>query len=82
MVILYSPLLSVFSLSRRGEAKTWYGVPPAYAECLEATMKEQAPELFEDHPDLMHHLATILSPAVLMKHGIPVLSLSDYYCTS
>ena len=35
-------------------------------------MKEQAPELFENHPDLMHHLATILSPAVLMKHGIPV----------
>ena len=35
-------------------------------------MKEQAPELFENHADLMHHLATILSPAVLMKHGIPV----------
>ena len=38
-------------------------------------MKEQAPELFENHPDLMHHLATILSPAVLMKHGIPVSQL-------
>lgn len=35
-------------------------------------MKDQAPELFEHQPDLMHHLVTILSPSVLMKHGIPV----------
>ena len=39
-------------------------------------MKEQAPELFDNHPDLMHHLATILSPAVLMQHGIPVRELA------
>ena len=56
----------------RGEPKTWYGVPSAYAESLEATMKEQAPELFENHPDLMHDLVTTLSPNVLMKNGIPV----------
>ena len=35
-------------------------------------MKDQAPELFENHPDLMHHLVTILSPTVLMKNSIPV----------
>ena len=35
-------------------------------------MKDQAPELFESDPDLMHHLVTILSPSILMKHGIPV----------
>ncbi len=62
-------LLVVFP---RGEPKTWYGVPSAYAESLEATMKEQAPELFEHHPDLMHDLVTTLSPTVLMKNGIPV----------
>ena len=56
----------------RGEPKTWYGVPSAYAEALEQTMKEQAPELFECQPDLMHHLVTILSPSVLQKKGIPV----------
>lgn len=65
------PPLPSLSLSR-GEPKTWYGVPPAYAESLEATMKDQAPELFENDPDLMHHLVTILSPSILMKHGIPV----------
>ena len=58
--------------TRRGEPKTWYGVPSAYAESLEATMKEQAPELFENHADLMHDLVTTLSPTVLMKNGIPV----------
>ena len=56
----------------RGEPKTWYGVPSAYAESLEATMKEQAPELFEHQPDLLHHLVTTLSPNILMKKGIPV----------
>lgn len=56
----------------RGEPKTWYGVPSAYAEALELAMKDQAPELFEDQPDLMHHLVTTLSPTVLQKKGIPV----------
>lgn len=56
----------------RGEAKTWYGVPSAYADALEATMKEQAPELFINQPDLMHHLATTLNPSLLIKNGIPV----------
>lgn len=56
----------------RGEPKTWYGVPSAYAESLEATMKDQAPELFENQPDLLHHLVTTLSPNILMKQGIPV----------
>ena len=46
--------------------------PSAYAEALELAMKEQAPELFEDQPDLMHHLVTTLSPTVLQKKGIPV----------
>ena len=39
-------------------------------------MKEQAPELFENHADLMHDLVTTLSPTVLMKNGIPVSQCS------
>ena len=64
----------------RGEPKTWYGVPSAYADALEKTMKEQAPELFENQPDLMHHLATILSPTLLLKNGIPVSMRHLDYC--
>ena len=64
--------------SLRGEPKTWYGVPTAYAESLEAVMKEQAPELFESQPDLLHHLVTTLSPSILMKHGIPVSTCTLY----
>ena len=65
-------MITVLSLIPRGEPKTWYGVPSAYAESLEDVMKEQAPELFENQPDLLHHLVTTLSPTILMKHGIPV----------
>ena len=39
-------------------------------------MRDQAPELFENQPDLLHHLVTTLSPNILMKQGIPV-SLKD-----
>lgn len=59
----------------RGEPKTWYGVPPSYAEDLERVMMESAPELFENQPDLIHHLVTIMSPNILMKHNIPVSNL-------
>lgn len=56
-----------------GEPKTWYGVPPTYAEDLEHVMMESAPELFENQPDLIHHLVTIMSPNILMQHNIPVV---------
>lgn len=59
----------------RGEPKTWYGVPPTYAEDLERVMMESAPELFENQPDLIHHLVTIMSPNILMQHNIPVSNL-------
>ena len=65
-------VVTVYLSVCRGEPKTWYGVPSAYAEALELAMKDQAPELFEDQPDLMHHLVTTLSPTVLQKKGIPV----------
>ena len=58
----------------RGEPKTWYGVPGPKAELLEEVMKKNAPELFENHPDLLHQLTTIMNPNVLMSYGVPVSS--------
>ena len=55
-----------------GEPKTWYGVPGAFAEKFEDVMKENAPELFINTPDLLHHLVTIMNPSILIKHGVPV----------
>uniref|UniRef100_A0A670JLC7 [histone H3]-trimethyl-L-lysine(4) demethylase n=1 Tax=Podarcis muralis TaxID=64176 RepID=A0A670JLC7_PODMU len=55
-----------------GEPKTWYGVPSHAAEQLEEVMRELAPELFENQPDLLHQLVTIMNPNVLMEHGVPV----------
>ena len=56
----------------RGEPKTWYGVPGTSADDFERVMRDQAPELFESQPDLLHQLVTIMSPTVLMHHDIPV----------
>ncbi|KAM8973595.1 lysine-specific demethylase 5A isoform 2-T2 [Pelodytes ibericus] len=55
-----------------GEPKTWYGVPSHAAEQLEDVMRKLAPELFENQPDLLHQLVTIMNPNILMDHGVPV----------
>jgi len=39
---------------------------------LEAVMKQNAPELFEQSPDLLHQLTTIMNPNTLMAAGVPV----------
>jgi len=74
-----SSYLTYLTLQSRGEPKTWYGVPPSYAEDLERVMMESAPELFENQPDLIHHLVTILSPNILMENNIPVSQIQYNY---
>lgn len=56
-----------------GEPKTWYGIPGDCAERFENVVQQIAPELFEAHPDLLHHLVTIVNPNVLMSKGVPVV---------
>ncbi|KAF6031963.1 KDM5A [Bugula neritina] len=56
-----------------GEPKTWYGVPSSHGKQLEDVMKSRAPELFEQSPDLLHHITTIMNPNLLMSQGIPMV---------
>eukprot|EP00106_Octopus_bimaculoides_P001838 XP_014769280.1 PREDICTED: lysine-specific demethylase 5A-like [Octopus bimaculoides] len=56
-----------------GEPKTWYGVPGEAAEFFEDSMRKSAPELFEQSPDLLHQLTTIMNPNILMSMGVPVV---------
>jgi len=58
----------------RGEPKTWYGVPGSSAILLEECMQKSAGELFENSPDLLHQLTTIINPNILMDYGVPVSS--------
>ena len=55
-----------------GETKTWYGVSGHDAEKFESIMKNNANDLFESSPDLLHHLVTIMDPSFLNKNGVPV----------
>ena len=61
-----------WTLVHRGEPKTWYGVPGSKAGMLEKCMQSSAPELFEQFPDLLHQLTTIMSTNVLCGQGVPV----------
>lgn len=63
----------------RGEPKTWYGTGSQEAEALETAMKKTAPELFENSPDLLHQLTTIMNPNILMKQGVKVSNTDSAY---
>ncbi|KAJ2661771.1 hypothetical protein IWW48_002165 [Coemansia sp. RSA 1200] len=55
-----------------GDTKTWYGVPGCHAELFEDAMRDAVPQLFEDQPDLLFQLVTMLSPEVLVRRGVDV----------
>ncbi|KAJ1850354.1 hypothetical protein LPJ57_008162, partial [Coemansia sp. RSA 486] len=57
-----------------GETKTWYGVPGAHATRFEDAMRAAVPQLFENQPDLLLQLVTMLSPEVLVARGVDVVS--------
>ncbi|KAL1409908.1 hypothetical protein Q8F55_003907 [Vanrija albida] len=57
-----------------GETKTWYGVPGADAHKLEAAMKSEAPELFEQQPALLYQLVTMMNPGRLRQEGVDVFA--------
>ncbi|KAK3610530.1 hypothetical protein CHS0354_008964 [Potamilus streckersoni] len=61
-----------------GEPKTWYGVPGNEAEKFEEAMKSSAPELFENTPDLLHQLTTIMNPNILMKKGVSIVRTNQH----
>jgi len=40
-------------------------------------MQKAAGDLFEQAPDLLHQLTTIINPNILMAYGVPVRILSN-----
>ena len=60
-----------------GATKTWYGIPGDDAEKFEQAMKQAVPELFEQQPDLLFQLVTLLPPDQLKKAGVNVYALDQ-----
>jgi histone demethylase JARID1 len=60
-----------------GETKTWYGIPSGAAEKFETAMRDTVPELFEQQPDLLFQLVTLLQPEKLRKAGVSVYALDQ-----
>ncbi|KAI7876296.1 uncharacterized protein EV154DRAFT_429798 [Mucor mucedo] len=60
-----------------GETKTWYGVPGSDTAKFEETMKKAVPELFEQQPDLLFQLVTMLSPGRLLKENVDVYAVDQ-----
>jgi histone demethylase JARID1 len=60
-----------------GDVKTWYGIPSGSADKFEKTIQEVVPELFEQQPDLLFQLTTLLQPEKLLKAGVDVYALDQ-----
>ena len=60
-----------------GSTKTWYGIPGSDAKRFEQAMKQAVPELFEQQPDLLFQLVTLLPPDQLKKAGVNVYALDQ-----
>ncbi|MCJ1475760.1 hypothetical protein MMC13_004424 [Lambiella insularis] len=60
-----------------GATKTWYGIPGADANRFEQAMRQAVPELFEQQPDLLFQLVTLLPPDQLKKAGVNVYALDQ-----
>lgn len=60
-----------------GDTKTWYGIPGEDDEKLEAAMKRAAPELFDQQPDLLFQLVTLMSPGHLKENGCHVYAVDQ-----
>lgn len=60
-----------------GETKTWYGVPGSDTAKFEDTMRAAVPELFEQQPDLLFQLVTMLSPGRLLKENVQVYAVDQ-----
>lgn len=55
-----------------GATKTWYGAPGSDELKLENAMRNAAPELFKQTPDLMYQLTTLMSPGRIKRSGVRV----------
>uniref|UniRef100_A0A914Y5A0 Uncharacterized protein n=1 Tax=Panagrolaimus superbus TaxID=310955 RepID=A0A914Y5A0_9BILA len=58
-----------------GETKVWYGIPEKHASKFDYLMRQTAPELFEEHPDLLHHMSTMAHPQFLVDNDIDVYTV-------
>jgi histone demethylase JARID1 len=55
-----------------GANKTWYAIPGSAAQAFEKVMRDTLPDLFENQPNLLQMLITMLSPRVLQQHNVPI----------
>ncbi|KAK6339375.1 hypothetical protein TWF718_008795 [Orbilia javanica] len=60
-----------------GATKTWYGIPCSDALKFENAMRDAVPELFEQQPDLLFQLVTLLTPTALTKAGVKVYAIDQ-----
>ncbi|CDW52309.1 lysine specific demethylase 5a [Trichuris trichiura] len=58
-----------------GEPRTWYGVSSMEATKFETAMKDLAPKLFKEHPNVLHHLITLINPTLLMNRGVNIYTV-------
>ena len=55
-----------------GASKTWYAVRCSATKRFEKALRESVPQVFEEDPDVLHSLTTMLSPGACIASGVDV----------
>lgn len=58
-----------------GAKKRWYGIPSSHCGAFDAAAKQHLPARFDEEPDLLFHITTMIPPSVLARTGVPVFTL-------
>ncbi|KAJ8101507.1 PLU-1-like protein-domain-containing protein [Lipomyces tetrasporus] len=61
-----------------GATKTWYGIPGADSDKFEDAMRKAVPELFEQQPDLLFQLVTMMSPRRLIEESVRCYAIDQH----
>ena len=56
----------------KGAPKQWYSVPGSKADLMEKVMKGFLREVFDNNPDLLHHMTNQFHPVLFHRAGVPV----------
>eukprot|EP01038_Epipyxis_sp_PR26KG_P007815 gene7815-10617_t len=63
--------------SHFGEVKQWYGIPGESVKAFEKVSKDFLMGLFNESPDILHHMTTQISPSLLISNNVPVYRLEQ-----
>jgi histone demethylase JARID1 len=65
-------MLPSVNYNHKGKPKLWYGVPESHREKFDRAVKKKVSLLFNENPNILFDVVTMVSPAYLESQGVHV----------